>query len=581
MIFIIVFLPVSHSIMISEAREQSSTLTLVPIGIVKNATSNTITLIGKELSYTITEEHIFISDDDGKPLCYFFKLDPLGYIVLSAYYELPPVIAYSFEESTGIKEKNAYLDFLQRDLSTRCNYIDQVSTERIEQHVSDWNYLLSKLFDHYNGPKYEQWPPEGSTITEGWIETNWHQNPPYNNFCPIDGGSGQKSLAGCPSVTMAQILNFHTTTNDVLFTDDDDYYHNYNGNQYWIDDDYIAYDFPSFPQLNNYLDVLINHYENEIPLTDDDKAALTFACGVAAKQVYNPSGSGTFGVSQAYDAYFKFNFSSIELLDENDPDLYLRLANNMKNATPAHLAIVNPGWTAGHNLVIDGYNTNDYFHLNFGWGGSYNGWYLLPSELPLDLTVVEGVILDIIVKQEFEIIQMNLSSQWNFVSLPCNETIDLNNISIYYDQLSYNWTQATTSQNPTGSPLIDATTFGWNRGSQSYDISNSLCGGYGYWLYCYEPCALMVQFPIINADQYMTTIQEQWNIIGSACNNEVNKTEIMVNETSWQDAVTYGMVEDSIFGWNAIGQTYALSPSLMPGNAYWTFAYHRCILNKV
>ena len=53
----------------------------------------------------------------------------------------------------------------------------------------------------------------------------------------------------------------------------------------------------------------------------------------------------------------------------------------------------------GHNVVIDGYNTNDYYHLNFGWGGSYNGWYLLPSQIPYGLTVVEGAIVDIIPHQ--------------------------------------------------------------------------------------------------------------------------------------------------------------------------------------
>jgi hypothetical protein len=68
----------------------------------------------------------------------------------------------------------------------------------------------------------------------------------------------------------------------------------------------------------------------------------------------------------------------------------------MQNALPAHLAVVDPGWTMGHNLVVDGYNTDDYYHLNFGWGGPYNGWYLLPEEIPYGLTVIEGVILDIV-----------------------------------------------------------------------------------------------------------------------------------------------------------------------------------------
>ena len=55
----------------------------------------------------------------------------------------------------------------------------------------------------------------------------------------------------------------------------------------------------------------------------------------------------------------------------------------------------NDAWTVGHNLVIDGYNSDDYFHINFGWGGSYNGWYRLLSGLPYSLTVIEGVIVDI------------------------------------------------------------------------------------------------------------------------------------------------------------------------------------------
>jgi len=59
------------------------------------------------------------------------------------------------------------------------------------------------------------------------------------------------------------------------------------------------------------------------------------------------------------------------------------------------LALVNDGWTVGHNVVVDGYNTDNYYHVNFGWGGSYNGWYLLPDEMPYSLTVIEGLIVNI------------------------------------------------------------------------------------------------------------------------------------------------------------------------------------------
>jgi len=193
---------------------------------------------------------------------------------------------------------------------------------------------------------------------------------------------------------MAQILNYHKTINGISFNDSDDYYHNYI-HQYVIDDDHKKYDFPSFPELNGYLSTLSSHYENSVPITDNDRAALVFACGVAAKQVYTSEVSGTFGVNQAYQAYLRFGIDGIELLNESNQDLYARLRMNMVDALPAHLAVVTPDWNSGHNVVVDGYNTDDYYHLNFGWDGAYNGWYMLPDDMPYGLTVVEGVIVDI------------------------------------------------------------------------------------------------------------------------------------------------------------------------------------------
>ena len=62
---------------------------------------------------------------------------------------------------------------------------------------------------------------------------------------------------------------------------------------------------------------------------------------------------------------------------------------------PVHLAVLSNTGQGGHNLVADGYNTDDYYHLNFGWGGNYNAWYLIPDEIPYNLTIIEGAIMDI------------------------------------------------------------------------------------------------------------------------------------------------------------------------------------------
>ena len=76
-------------------------------------------------------------------------------------------------------------------------------------------------------------------------------------------------------------------------------------------------------------------------------------------------------------------------------DTWNALIENMMDGHPAHLAVVTPQWDSGHNVVVDGYNSDGYFHINFGWTGSYDGWYLLPQELPYNLSVLEGLIVDL------------------------------------------------------------------------------------------------------------------------------------------------------------------------------------------
>jgi len=361
-------------------------------------------------------------------LVYIFELTPRGYIVISGDTNLTPVIAYSFENNVGdvLSENNELISFVKSDLCKRLSVSGNACLASHLKQNKSWNKLTSKNYLFSTDSTFQQWPPAGSTPTGGWLKYNWTQNSPYNNFCPMDPVTSQRSIAGCPAVAMAQILSFHQSINNTTFNNSDDYYHNYAGRQYWIDDDYLANSFPSFPMLNAYLDTLNMHYINHQTTTNNDKAALVFACGVAATQVYTSSGSGTFGVSQAYDAYQRFSCTQAVLLDTSDADLFPRLMQNMKDTLPAHLAIVDSAWSSGHNVVVDGYNTDGYYHLNFGWGGSYNAWYLVPQDIPYNLTVIEGVILDIKLTSAVKVNESNyFSNDFNLFPNPASDFINI------------------------------------------------------------------------------------------------------------------------------------------------------------
>jgi hypothetical protein len=361
--------------------------------------------INIDMAIKVVNSHIFraekgneitlknlVAVSESNVVCFYAaELSPIGYIIVTADDDLPPVIAYSFQDK--LNSNGEFFEILKKDISNRTANIDKMPIEKIRDNNLRWEELLNGKFSR-GGVEY--WPEQGTTSTGGWLETNWTQNAPYNNMCPMDPVTSSRSYTGCPATAMSQILNFHKTTNNIVFSDDDDYYHNYAGRSFWIDNDFATIGFPSFPQLNEYLATLTYNYQHHIMPTDQDMAALNFACGVAAQQVFTSEGSGTFGVIQAYDAYIRFGCNTVSLLENTDSELFSRLEQNMKDTLPAHLAIVDAAWQTGHNIVVDGYNSDNFFHVNFGWGGSNNGWYLLPDQLPYSLTVIEGLIVDIL-----------------------------------------------------------------------------------------------------------------------------------------------------------------------------------------
>jgi hypothetical protein len=351
----------------------------------KNVAAKFVTQFQKN-GYDIQD--FFELKNETSVLAFVFNLIPHGYVVVSASTDLSPIPAYSFESNFGvISSENTLYRMLKTDLTEQQKNAGGVWTVA---NAEKWSQFLQSNMDK---PKddFQQWPETGN----GWLKTNWTQSAPYSNFCPIDPVTSQRSYTGCPATAMSQILNFHASANGTHFDNSDDYYHNYAGRQYHIDDDFAANGFPSFPDLNKYLDTLQVHWNTNAVITNNDKAALNFACGVAAKQVFTSAGSGTFSVSQAQDAYTRFGCTTAVLIYPSDTSLISHLAQNMKDTLPAHLAIVDSAETTGHNVVVDGYNTNGYFHVNFGWGGSSNGWYLLPQEMPMSLTCFEGVVMDI------------------------------------------------------------------------------------------------------------------------------------------------------------------------------------------
>ena len=271
------------------------------------------------------------------------------------------------------------------------------------------------------------------------MKSHWTQNYPYNALCPRDPATNYSySYAGCPAIAMGQIVNYLQTTQGTRFFDVDDYYHNYAGRKYNIDDDWETLRFPSFPQLNVLLDSVDATFQRGGALSDSLAAAVVFACGTALRQVYTSEGSGTFYVDQAYEAYQRFGFTDCVLFREPSDEMYATLISNLQAGYPAHLAVENPAGTVGHNVVVDGYRESDgKFHINFGYGGSLDNWYDIPDpNFYYGMTKVEGIILNIIpVTSPSTVIETSSQQALEIYPNPVSDVLYMNNL--HCEQVEY------------------------------------------------------------------------------------------------------------------------------------------------
>ncbi|MFC2102707.1 C10 family peptidase [Bacteroidota bacterium] len=378
--------------------------------------------------YAVLQGTDALSTNEDQLVGYLFRYSPTGFIITSNSNLIRPVYGYSFTNDFSVseQEREIAVAIITRDMQQRMDQANLIPPSGKQANAFEWQAFLEG--DMALTP-FQQWPPEGTTSSGGWIETNWTQSAPYNSMCPIDMNASARSIVGCPATAMGQILNYHETLNGTTFNDNDDYYHSYgSGNQYMIDDDHDARGFPSWDSLSTWLNSMDYAYQTQLPVTTEMKAALSFACGVAAHQVYSASMSGTFGIDQAWDSFQRFGYAESRLIFPEDTNFNSEIAQNIKDELPVQLGLlVAPPGGGGHNVVVDGYNTDEYYHFNFGWGGGSNGWYTLPpTNIAYNLTIIEGAIMDIKSDNYTATSEMPFENKVNLFPNPVSSDLNIN-----------------------------------------------------------------------------------------------------------------------------------------------------------
>ncbi len=78
----------------------------------------------------------------------------------------------------------------------------------------------------------------------------------------------------------------------------------------------------------------------------------------------------------------------------------------------------------------------------------------------------------------------DLYNEWNLVGLPFNRPVDKNDLAIAYNGSDYSWQEAVDDF------IVLGFIYGWVDTTQSYELTDELIPGKGFWIYAYYSCVL-------------------------------------------------------------------------------------------
>ncbi len=220
------------------------------------------------------------------------------------------------------------------------------------------------------------------------LTTRWNQGKPYNITCPdyyLEDDVKEESplplrsgpATGCTATAMAQVMRFYRfpeKTKAIIPGYSITYTSKKNGSKKTTTQKAIPRNTPiDWDNMQDTYDWENNHVANA---QDSAVANLMHYCGQAVNMHYGPS-SGANISAEAYIKYFGYDNSCYvgERRDYSIDDWFEMLYNEIEQGYPVLFSGFSSG--GGHAFVLDGFDGENLFHLNWGWGGGSNGWFLV------------------------------------------------------------------------------------------------------------------------------------------------------------------------------------------------------------
>ena len=205
------------------------------------------------------------------------------------------------------------------------------------------------------------------------LTTRWNQGAPYNDLCPMYNGA--RTVTGCVATAMAQVLYYQRSKSVEEIQSDIPAYTSWTNK--------IAVEGIKSGAPIDWANMLNSYGSSATGLQKQAISQLMLYCGVSVEMDYGPSsGAQSYKVADAMNKYFGYGGAAKYVYQSqyNETTWDALLYNELANGRVLYLSGSNA--TVGHAFVCDGYDGNHCFHINWGWGGTSNGFFLLTALNP-------------------------------------------------------------------------------------------------------------------------------------------------------------------------------------------------------
>ncbi len=350
------------------------------------------------LCYTRTET-------DGIVDYYVFNMSPAkGFVIVTADDKLTPVIAYSNES------------YFKNDVNNKTGVANWMvgAGRAIHQFILSGASSNANVLAIWAACLQGPYAPNtrsgtvGPLVSTTWDQQNSYANPPpyqYNFFCPWNSTDQLRCVTGCVATAMGQIMKYwnYPTTGTGSFSYNDATSQGYQYTYGVLSANFGAttYNWTQMPVAltpsttatqDSAVSLLIYHAGVSVAMDYGDGTQTQGGSG-SYMTLYDAGGApGSNCAQNSYPTYFKYNpntiqgyqyynqynstynFTSTQWLDSIKKDI--------NAGRPIQYAGSDTGAGGGHSWVCDGYDASNNVHMNWGWGGSDNGFFAITNLAP-------------------------------------------------------------------------------------------------------------------------------------------------------------------------------------------------------